>query len=93
MKTAVFKLFYLFDTQGRITIYLLFALILLGTAIELFGIGAILPLITLFSEPDPLNASPFLNRLHSWINPKPQDQFVAWILMTQKAKVRDSRKK
>lgn len=81
MKTAVFKLFYLFDTQGRITIYLLFALILVGTGIELFGIGVILPLITLFSEPDPLNASPFLNRLHSWINPKSQDQFVAWILI------------
>ena len=44
MKTAVFKPFSLFDAQGRITIYLLFALILMGTGIELFGIGAILPL-------------------------------------------------
>ena len=81
MKTALFQLFYLFDKQAKKTVYLMFTLILMGTVMELLGIGAILPLITLFSVPDPLEASSFLNGLYAWINPKSQDQFAAWVLI------------
>ena len=69
MKSALFKLLYLFDTRAKKIICLLGVLILIGTGLELFGIGVVLPIVTLLSVPDPLQASPFLKWLHNWINP------------------------
>ncbi len=62
MESMFGKLLYLFDSRTKVIASLLLAMILLGTLLEMFGIGAILPLITLFSVPDPLEANSFLKQ-------------------------------
>jgi len=75
------KLFYLFDARSKIIASLLLVMILIGTIFEMFGIGVILPLITLFSAPDPLEANSFLKRMHDWLEPESQAQFMTWVLV------------
>lgn len=80
MKSMFVKLLYLFDARSKIIASLLLVLILVGTVLEMLGIGVILPLITLFSVPNPLETNSFLRRVHDWLNPESQVQFVIWIL-------------
>lgn len=75
------KLLYLFDTRSKIIASLLLVMILVGTIFEMFGIGVILPLITLFSAPDPLEANSFLKQMHDWLEPESQAQFMIWVLV------------
>jgi len=81
MKTALFKLFYLFDTRSKIIIGCLLVMILFGTALELLGIGAVLPIVTLLSSSEPLQGSPFLKNLFDLLQPESQAHFVTLVLV------------
>ena len=74
------KLLYLFDVRSKKIAILLIFMIFFGVVLEMLGIGIIIPLITLFSSPDPLKASPFLRRLYDWLQPESETQFIAWSL-------------
>ena len=78
---GLIKFFYLFDTRGKITLCLLSILILIGSALELIGIGAVLPVVEMFSLPNPLEANDLLKWLHEKFSPKSKNQFIAWILI------------
>ena len=80
MRIMLAKLLFLFDARSKIIASLLFVMILVGTVFEMLGIGVILPLVTLFSSPNPLEASLLLRRLYDWFAPESQAQFVIWIL-------------
>jgi ATP-binding cassette, subfamily B, bacterial PglK len=81
MKSMFFKLLYLFDTKSKYTALFLLVMILVGALFEMLGIGIVLPLITLFSFPDPLKANAFLNVIHGWLQPESQGQFMIWVLV------------
>ena len=71
----------LFDARSEKIALLLVFMILIGVVLEMFGIGVVIPLVTLFSSPDPLGASPILSRIHHWLEPESEVQFVVWILV------------
>ena len=54
MKSDLYKLLHLFDTRSKVIIGCLLVMILVGTVLDLFGIGAILPMVTLLSSSEPL---------------------------------------
>jgi len=81
MKTIFFKLLYLFDAKSKNAALLLLVMILVGALFEMLGIGIVLPLITLFSFPDPLKANSFLKGLHGWLQPESLEQFMIWVLV------------
>ena len=81
MRCMFEKLLYLFDTRSKIIVSFLLVMILVGTIFEMLGIGVILPLITLFSVPDPLEANSFLKQIHDWLQPESQAQFMTWVLV------------
>ena len=74
------KFLYLFDARSKKVALLLIFMIFLGVVLEMFGIGIVIPLITLFSSPEPLKASPFLGRLYDWLQPESETQFIVWSL-------------
>ena len=78
---GLIKFFYLFDTRGKITLCLLSILILIGSGLELIGIGAVLPVVEMFSLPNPLEANDLLKWLHEKFNPKSKNQFIACFLI------------
>jgi ATP-binding cassette, subfamily B, bacterial PglK len=81
MKLAIIsKLFYLFDTRSKVIALLLVFMILIGVALEMIGIGVIIPLVALFASPNPLETSKMLKRAHDWLGPESEIQFVTWIL-------------
>jgi ABC-type multidrug transport system fused ATPase/permease subunit len=74
------QLLYLFDARSKKIALLLIFMIFLGVVLEMFGIGVVIPLITLFNSPEPLKASPFLARLYDWLQPESETQFIIWNL-------------
>ena len=77
---TVNKLFYLFDTRSKIITLLLIFMILIGVVFEMLGIGVIIPLVSLFASPNPLETSKILKRAHDWLGPESEIQFITWIL-------------
>ena len=81
MKLALIsKLFHVFDARSRIMVFLLICMGLIGAVFEMFGIGVIIPLVTLFSSPNPLEANVVLKKIYGWLEPESQNQFVIWVL-------------
>ena len=80
MRSILSKLFYLFGSRSKLVISVLLVMILVGTVLEMFGIGAILPLVTLFSSPNPLEANLFLKKIHDWLKPNSDKEFAIFIL-------------
>ncbi len=74
------KLLYLFDARSKKIALLLIFMIFLGVVLEMFGIGVVIPLITLFSSPEPLKDSSFLGRFYDWLQPESETQFIVWNL-------------
>jgi ABC-type multidrug transport system fused ATPase/permease subunit len=74
------KFLYLFDARSKKLALLLVFMIFLGVVLEMFGIGIVIPLITLFSSPEPLKTSPFLGRVYDWLQPESETQFIVWNL-------------
>ena len=80
MRIMLTRLLFLFDARSKKISLLLLVMILVGTVFEMLSIGVVIPLITLFSSPDPLKASPLLRRFYDWTNPESQVQFIVWVL-------------
>ena len=80
MISALFKLFYILDARSKVTISWLLVVILVGTVLELFGVGAVLPIVTLLSSPTPLQENSFLQQMHEWFQPESQTQFAVMVL-------------
>jgi ATP-binding cassette, subfamily B, bacterial PglK len=78
--TLISKLLYLFDTRSRIIVFLLIFMALIGVVFEMLGVGVIIPLVTLFSSPNPLDANVVLKKIYGWFEPESQDKFVIWVL-------------
>ena len=78
--TLISKLFHVFDARSKIMTLLIIFMALIGVAFEMFGIGVIIPLVTLFSSPNPLEANVVLKKIYGWLEPESQGQFVTWIL-------------
>jgi len=64
MPELVRELLYLFDRRGRFLLAGLLALSFLGACAELVGIGAVLPLVSLLSEPDAIASHALLSWLY-----------------------------
>ena len=56
-------------------------MILIGVVFEMLGIGVIIPLVSLFASPNPLETSKILKRAHDWLGPESEIQFVTWVLI------------
>ena len=80
MKSDLFKLLYLFDARSKVIIGCLIVMILVGTVLDLFGVGAVLPIVTLLGSSEPLQDSIFLKNLHDWLQPESQSHFVVLVL-------------
>jgi ABC-type multidrug transport system fused ATPase/permease subunit len=77
---TISKFLYLFDARSKKVALFLVFMIFLGVLLEMFGIGIVIPLITLLSSPEPLKTSPFLGRLYDWLQPESETQFIVWNL-------------
>lgn len=80
MKSALFKLLYILDARSRVTISWLLIMILVGTILELFGIGVVLPIVTLLSSSTPLEENSLLKQMYDWLQPGSQAQFTSVVL-------------
>ena len=74
------KFLWLFNARSKKMASLLLVMILVGSVLEMVGVGVIFPLITLFSDSNPLEANSFLKRMHDWLKPETQMQFIVWVL-------------
>jgi ATP-binding cassette, subfamily B, bacterial PglK len=74
------KLLFLFDKRSKVIILLLLIMTLVGTLLEMVGIGLVIPVITLFSIPEPLANNPILEQIYNWVHPESKTQFMVWIL-------------
>ena len=74
------KFLYLFDARSKKVALLLIFMIIIGVALEMCGIGIIIPLITLLTSPDSFKTSPFLRKLYDWLQPESETQFIVWCL-------------
>ena len=74
------KFLWLFNARSKKMASLLLVMILLGSILEMVGVGVILPLVTLFSDPNPLEVNSFLKTMHDWLKPETQMQFIVWVL-------------
>ena len=64
MISAFEKLASLLDFREKTRVLILFFLVLVGTLLEVLGIGALLPLVTLLSKPDAIHESPYLSKAY-----------------------------
>ena len=55
-------------------------LILLGTALEILGVGLVIPVVTLISEPEIVNYPPRLKALHEYLGSPTHTIFTLWAL-------------
>ena len=70
------KLTSLLDSREKFKALLLFSLILIGTFLEVLGVGALLPLVTLLSKPDALQKIDYLNKAQAWVDLSSTNDFI-----------------
>jgi ATP-binding cassette subfamily C protein len=80
MMSTLSKLLYILDARSKVTVSWLLVIILVGTVLELFGVGAVLPIVTLLSSSTPLQENSLLKQMHDWLQPESQTQFAVMIL-------------
>ncbi len=74
---TIFKnLSYLLDRREKIQVIGLFFLLLVGSLLEMLGVGFVVPFISLISQPDLLQQQPFLNWLYQRLNSPASTQFI-----------------
>lgn len=78
MTSLISKILYLFDTRERVKIVLIFGLMLGGAALEVLGIGVILPIIAMLANPDGIRENAFLAQVYDWIAPTSVNVFIIW---------------
>ena len=81
MKSTLFKLLYLLDAKSKMIVCCLLVMVLVGTVLDLFGIAAVLPIVTMLSSPKPLQENQFLNKLYDFLQPENQTEFILFMLV------------
>lgn len=76
MKDVLSKLWYLFNRSDKYALLLLFVLILFGTVLELLGIGAIIPFITMLAKPEVIEESVYIKFVYDVLKLSSREQFV-----------------
>lgn len=79
MVTIFQDLFYLLDRREKIQVIGLFFLLLVGSILEMLGVGFVVPFISLISQPDLLQQQPFLNWLSQRLNSPSSTQFIFFL--------------
>ena len=74
------KFLWLFNARSKTMASLLLVMILIGSVLEMVGVGVVIPLVTLFGDSNPLEANSFLKSMHDWLKPETQKQFIVWVL-------------
>ncbi|SVD65177.1 uncharacterized protein METZ01_LOCUS418031, partial [marine metagenome] len=69
MKSVISKLWTLFNARQKLKMVLLVFLIVGGTVLEILGIGAVVPLIVLLSQPDAIQDNQILQQFQQWFQP------------------------
>ena len=64
MKSLLLKLNFLISKKQRKSLIILFCFILIGMILEVFGLGIILPLISLIIDPDFLESNIYLKHIY-----------------------------
>lgn len=72
------QLLYLFTTRERWQIAGLFLLILIGAGFETLGVGLVLPFISLLENPQQINETGLLRRVHQIVGEPESRQFLIW---------------
>jgi ATP-binding cassette, subfamily B, bacterial PglK len=80
MKLTIKKLWALFNARQRRGVILLIFLIMGGTALEVLGVGAVIPLIVLLSQPDAIEENTILQQLQQWLQPESTQILLQWTL-------------
>jgi ATP-binding cassette, subfamily B, bacterial PglK len=80
MKSTIEKLWHLFDKQDRYGLFLLVFLVILGSFLEILGIGAIIPFIVMLSQPEAFHENPFLKQLYLIIQTDSPQILLTWTI-------------
>jgi len=80
MKSVIKKLWSLFNASQKLKIILLVFLIVGGTALEILGIGAVIPLIVLLSQPEAIQDNQILQQFQQWFQPDSTQSLLLWTL-------------
>ena len=75
------KLASLLNPREKNRVMILFFMVLIGVFLEVLGIGALLPLITLLSKPEAVQETPYLSDVYEWVSPSSINEFVALCLV------------
>lgn len=73
------KMWALFDRTERMVLVPLFVLMLLGTFLEAFGMGAVIPFIVLLSKPDMVYQNVYFKKVYEFMDPPSLNIFLIWM--------------
>lgn len=74
----IFKKFsYLLERREKTQVVGLFFLLLIGSALEMLGVGFVVPFISLVSQPENIQENALLNSIYSWLGSPSPTQFLA----------------
>jgi len=75
------KITFLLNFREKIKGMILLLMVLLGTFLEVLGIGSLLPLVTLLSRPESIQETSYLRELYESIHPSSINEFVILCLV------------
>lgn len=78
--SLVVKLWSLFTPQERRQAGVLLLLMLVGTSLEVVGVGLIFPVVALLAAPDQIAALPLIGQFQALLGPTSQNVFIAYVL-------------
>jgi len=81
MISIIKKLSYLLDRREKIQVIGLFFLLLIGSALEMLGVGFVIPFISLVSQPELIQEQPILNRIYLALGSPSSEQFLVIICL------------
>ena len=79
MRTDIAKLWSLFDRRTRLQILLLLVPIFLVSVLEMAGLGMLLPLLQVLTEPERVSSFPLLGELRRMLAPNDPVRFVVFL--------------
>ena len=80
LRELLSQLWEILTPRDRLRAGFLIALILLGTCLEVLGIGLIIPVVTLLSRPDFIDSPPSLKAVHEFFGSPGHREFMLWAL-------------
>ncbi|OGV37065.1 MAG: hypothetical protein A2X48_04445 [Lentisphaerae bacterium GWF2_49_21] len=70
------KIWSILNPKERITAVLIFVLMIFSAALEIVGIGLIMPVIALLSKPELIDHNRFFKIIHDFVNPESTKSFI-----------------